>query len=251
MTAARKMHSAGRAGFTLVEVLIAVTLVSLLSVGMMMAFRVALSAMNKADTKLMLNRRTMGAQRILEQQVTGIMPVTADCYPNPEIPPTRIAFFQGEPQSMRFASTYSLHEAARGTPMILEFQVIPGEDGSGVRLIVNERIYSGPRSAGASCLGLVPEPTAGGMVPRFAPIDAGSASFVLADKLSACQFSFRDPVPPDKPPHWVARWTRAYLPDAIRIEMAPLVADGSRLQPLTLTIPVHVTRLPLEQYQNE
>jgi len=115
-----------RSGFTLIEVLISVTLVSLLAVAMMVAMRVGLSAMTKADTKLMLNRRVVGAQRVLEQQIAGLMPVTADCRPDPDAPPTRIPFFQGEAQSVRFASTYSLQQASRGLPMMVEFQVIPG-----------------------------------------------------------------------------------------------------------------------------
>ena len=54
-------------------------------------------------------------------------------------------------------------------------------------------------------------------------------------------------------PIWVQRWVKPVLPNAIRIEMAPLAPDLGRLQPVTLTIPVHVTRLPLpmEPYQNE
>jgi general secretion pathway protein J len=238
------------AGFTLIEVLISVTLVSLLAVGMMVAMRVGLSAMTKADTKLMLNRRVVGAQRVLEQQIAGLMPVTADCRPDPDAPPTRIPFFQGEAQSMRFASTYSLQQASRGLPMMVEFQVIPGEDNQGVRLIVNEFLYTGPRGAGATCIGLAPDPLAGGMAPRFLPIQPGPGSFVLDDKLAFCSFSFRDSQPPQQPPHWVVRWAKPYLPDAIRIEMGPIKPDPSRLEPMTLTIPIHVTRLPLEQYDN-
>ncbi len=54
---------------------------------------------------------------------------------------------------MRLASTYSLQQGERGLPMILEFQVIPGEDDQGVRLIVNEHWYTGPRGAGVYCIG--------------------------------------------------------------------------------------------------
>ncbi len=63
-------------------------------------------------------------------------------------------FFQGEPSSMRFVSTYSLQDASRGMPQILEFQVIPGADNRGVRLVVNERPYTGAASAGALLPGL-------------------------------------------------------------------------------------------------
>src|SRR5262245_59487174 len=54
------------AGVTLIEVLVAVTLLSLLTVGMMYAMSVGFQAFQKTDRTLMENRRVAGAQRILE-----------------------------------------------------------------------------------------------------------------------------------------------------------------------------------------
>ena len=64
---------------TLLEVLIAVTLLSLLSVAMFTAMRIGLNSFVKADTRLMDNRRVAGAQRIVEDQIEGLMPVIATC----------------------------------------------------------------------------------------------------------------------------------------------------------------------------
>ena len=132
------------AGLTLMEVLIAVSLLSLLSVGMLIAMRVGLSATAKANARLIDDRRVAGTQRILEQEIAGFMPVKALCGGNPPAAKASILFFQGEPQSMRFVSTYSLQQAWRGLPQILEFMVLAREDGKGVRLVVNEHLYSGP-----------------------------------------------------------------------------------------------------------
>jgi len=238
------------AGVTLVELLIAVLLLSLLSVGIVLTLRVSLSAMNKSSSTLMSNRRVASVERILDQEIEGIMPVTADCQPQPGVAGPKLMFFQGEPQSMRMASTYSLQQGQRGLPMILEFQVIPGEDEQGVRLVVNEHWYTGPRGAGVYCLGMGAGPDGSPPGPRFAPISVGPDSFVLVDKLAYCRFSFRDPRNAGQTPIWVQRWVKPVLPNAIRIEMAPLAPDLGRLQPVTLTIPVHVTRLPLEPYDN-
>ena len=231
-------------GFTLLELLIAITLFSLLSVVIVISLRVGLSAMNKVDSRLMSNRRVVGVERILEQEVAGIMPVTADCLSAGEGPPASIAFFQGEPQAMRLASSYSLQEGSRGLPMILEYTVIPGENSEGVRLVVNEHLYTGPRGAGQFC-------APSGSSAAFIPIQIGPGSFVLADKLAYCRFSFRELLPPPELARWVPLWTQQrLLPNAIRIEMAPLNPSAARLEPVTLTIPVHVTRLPMEDYAN-
>ena len=51
---------------------------------------------------------------------------------------------------MRLVSTFSLQQGWRGPAEILEMFVIPGEDGEGVRLVVNETPYS-RMAAGGAC----------------------------------------------------------------------------------------------------
>ena len=61
------------AGVTLMELLISVLLLSLLSVGLLFALRIGLNAYSKTQTRLMDNRRVAGAQRILEQELEGLV----------------------------------------------------------------------------------------------------------------------------------------------------------------------------------
>jgi len=126
-----------QAGITLIEVVIAVSLLSMLSVGMLATIRMGFNAQHNTNSRLMENRRVAGAQRVLEQQLGGFMPVKALCSGTLDGASTPFVFFEGHPQSMRLVSTYSLQEAWRGQPRILELQVIPGDEGRGVRLIVN------------------------------------------------------------------------------------------------------------------
>lgn len=242
------MSHRGQHGVTLMELLIAVSLLSLLSVGLLTAMRVGLAAMEKTNSRLMDNRRVARAQRILEEQIAGFIPVVAECLPPVEGPRTRMPFFQGEPQSMRFVSSHSLAEGARGYPRILEYRVIPIEDGRGVRLVVNEHLYTGPLGAGMFCLGQGHDPALGAQVPLFRPIEVGPASFVLADRLAYCHFWFREVLPPPAFERWVPRWVARQWPTAVRIEMAPLEPDRSKVQPMELIAPLRVTRIPMTDY---
>lgn len=242
------MRSRGEHGVTLMEVLIAVSLVGLMSLGILMSIRVGLNAMDKTNKKLMANRRVLGAQRILEQQLMGLMPVKMDCRAVPDRPGTMLPFFQGEMQSMRFTSSYSIQEAGRGYPRILEFQVVPGENSRGVRLVVNEFLYTGPLSTGATCLGTAPDPVLGRQVPIFRPIQVGTQSFVLADHLSYCRFMYQERLPVPEVARWTGRWVQARLPQAIRVEMAPFEEDLSKIQPLSVTLPLRVNRDVLASY---
>jgi len=237
-----------QAGITLMEVVIAVTLLSMLSVGMLATIRMGFDGLHKTDSRLMENRRVAGAQRVLEQQLGGFVPVSARCAGGPVGPPAPFAFFEGQPQSMRLVSTYSLQEAWRGLPRILELQVIPGDEGRGVRLIVNEIPYTGPPSAGQLCLGMASDPISGLRLPLFGPIQASAQSFVLADKLAWCRFSYLEPGKPPAFEHWRADWVLPRWPLGLRVEMAPLEDNPARLRPLTVTAAIPINRLPIVTY---
>lgn len=228
------MRRRNQSGLTLLEVLIAVSLLSLLSAGVLLSMRMGLSALGRTNERLISNRRVVGAQQILQQQLQGFMPAIAECGEARN----RVPFFQGGPQSMRFVSTYSLEEAWRGYARILELQVIPGDQGRGVRLVVNEHLYAGPRTASVFC-------PAGGIIP---PIQSGPRSFVLADKLAACRFIYQEGLPAPARAVWVDQWKAQRWPRAVRVEMAPIDEDSARLRPMTVTALLHVDRYPIFDY---
>jgi hypothetical protein len=235
-----------QAGTTLVEVLIAVTLLSLLSVAMAFALRIGINAYQKTGAKLMENRRVAGAQRILEEELEGIVPAVTPCG---AVPATQQAnenwfpFFQASPSVMRLVSTFSLQQAWRGSPRVLELFVIPRDDGPGVRLVVNELPYYGPHAAGRLCTAYPGDTGLGFRVPQFLPVNASAQSFVLADMLAFCRFTYLWNLPKPDPAHPVA-WSPTPAgpgwPLAVRVEMAPLAADPSTLQPLTVTAALHL-----------
>ena len=234
-------------GLTLIEVLIAVSLLSLLTLGMMWSIRIGLNSMGKANERLMANRRVTGAQRVLEQQIYNLIPVGAEVFTNPAAPSgQKMMFFEGQPQSMRFVSSYSLKEGSRGHAQILGFQVIAGDNG-GVRLIVDETPYTGSRSAGRFISGRGFDSISGRAAVQFTPIEVGPNSFVLADKLASCAFSYQEIRPRPELQRWVDVWTANTWPDAIRIEMQPLNEVGHRLHMITVVAPVRVTRSPLRR----
>ena len=229
-------------GVTLLELLLVVALLSLLSLAMFTAMRIGLSAFSKADDKLMINRRAAGAQRILQSELEGLVPAMALCGagdPGVEQPTTRLMFFGGEPAALHLVSTFSLQEGWRGHPQVLELFVIPGEE-RGVRLVVNELPFTGSLGAGRLCRVRPDSPAL-----QFMPAQSGPTSFVLADKLAYCRFAYLTPAAdPNQPATWEPLWTRQDLPLAIRVEMAPLDADPSQVQPISITAPVYLHRYP-------
>ena len=129
--------------------------------------------------------------------------------------------------------------------------MIPGKDDKGVRLVVNEIPYS-PLTAGMACVGVAPSPDLGVTVPVFGPTEAGPKSFILADQLQFCRFTyFTGSGQPNDPIAWRPSATGRGWPRGIRIEMAPMEPDPSRLQPITVTAPLNLHRLIEVPYEDK
>lgn len=214
-------------GVTLIELMIAITLVAALSTGMLMAMRTGLLTLQKTDDRLQANRRVMSVNQILSRQIGGVMPIPGACGP----------IFNGDSQTLRLASTYSMSEGSRGDPRLVELVVIPGDLG-GLRLIVNEFLYSGPFSTAVFCGNTLTTR------PKATP-----QSFVLADRLASCRILYKESRP-DTPVsgEWLPAWNRPNLPAAVRVEMVPLAPDPARLPLLTVTIPLHINREVMAPY---
>ena len=121
---------------------------------------------------------------------------------------------------MRLVSTFSLQQGWRGQPQILQLFVIPGEE-AGVRLVVNETPYTGARGAGAILRRHYHRPGYDSGWRSSMPTPGRTESFVLADKLAYCRFSYYTPSASSRAARLAASWARKGWPLAVRIEMAP------------------------------
>ncbi|MGA3188583.1 MAG: prepilin-type N-terminal cleavage/methylation domain-containing protein [Bryobacteraceae bacterium] len=218
-------------GFTLIELMISITLVAALATGMLMAMRTSLLSLEKIDSRLQFNRRVMGMQHILTRQLGGVMPVVSNCGT------LKTSTFQGTPETLQMVSSFSMAEGARGYPQFDQFQVIKGEQG--LRLVVTERPYSGPLSTAPFC----------GDQGDLAP--PTPSSMILADRLASCTFSYREAIPDQFPSaNWLPSWNKPDLPGAIKIEMRPLDSGAQLLPVLNVTVPIHITRQVRNEYQD-
>jgi prepilin-type N-terminal cleavage/methylation domain-containing protein len=245
------MKNNPESGVTLIEILIAVSLLSLLSTGMLVAMRLGFNTMDKTDARLVRNRRVSNSRGIIESEISGFIYSLADYRPGPD-QMRQVPFLQTEAQSMRFVTAYSLDDGWRGRPRIAALQVIPGENNRGVRLIVNETPYTGPEQAGQQIIGIEQDPL-GPQIVRYAPIVAGAQSFVLADRLAYCRFSWLEPRRDPPFQIWRLDWVLPQLlPLAVRIEMAPLDLDKPNdLHVGTVTVPFKVNRNPGTIYADQ
>jgi hypothetical protein len=203
--------------------------------------------MEKTDAHLVANRRVVNARRIIENEIEGFIFTRAAYRPRPD-QVFAVSYVDWQPNSMRFVTAYSLQDAWRGRPQVAQFSVIPGEKNIGVRLIVNETPFTNENQTGAEITGLEVSPQTGMQITRFAPVVPGPASFVLADKLAYCRFSYLQPLPAAPFQIWRPDWDQLSLPLGIRIEMAPLEQAPAEIHVTTVTASLPVNLNPAVRY---
>ncbi len=218
---------------SLIEITVAVALLGLLSAGIFTAFQVGASSWQSTRDRLMLDRRIATANAILHGALNGIVPIQAEVPPGRDQSGRRFAFFQGEPLAMRFVTTYSVTQGVRGGLLITELQVVRYE--RGLRVLLNQSPYLGPRSAGFFVSGFARHPESGRQRPLFIPIRPRATSLIIVDELQDCRFAFLEERPRfERPTRWVPEWMNLLeLPEAVAIHVT---ANGgeTRLRPISV-----------------
>ena len=229
------MRSRSRAGLTLLEIVVAITLLSLLSVGMLTALRVGVNGWQRSNENLMLDRRIASSNQLLQGALENIL-AARGAYRQPQIEGFQtFTFFEGLPGAMRFVTSYSLERGPRGGLRLLELLVADGPRGK--RLLLNDFPYDGPEMTIPLVLGVTTD-GAGQRRLLFAPVMAQPASFIVADELQSCSFSYYQQDRPANPGQWVLEWARdTQLPTAVRVEMTGR-GDSARLRPVSVTAPI-------------
>jgi general secretion pathway protein J len=181
------MTSARPAGFTLVELLIGLTLLGFLSVLMLTGFEVTTGAWRRVDARGTAGRTWQGAQDLLRDRLSQAYPavLTDD------------------------SGGHSIDFAGGGDA--IEF-LAPLPERYGARAFVRYRLHF---DGGALRL-------AWSMVGQRDPDADQPAEAVVLDGLSGMSISYFGVDDPGDPPHWQDSWNgRTGLPPLIRIHMSP------------------------------
>jgi len=231
----RPMHP--ETGMTLIEVVVAVTLLGLLSTGLVMSFQMGVDAWRDTRDRLTVDRRIATANQILNSALVGMIPIKGAAPDGPDARGRRFLFFQGEPHSMRFVTSFSVTEGMRGGLQVIELQVVSSPGGR--RILLNQSPFMGPLALARFVDGFFNDPDLGGTRPRYRPIVPYATSLVIVDELEDCSFWYlerprgRDPVTT-----WLPVWTKLReLPEAVAINVLPRI-EGNRLRPVSLSVPV-------------
>ena len=193
-------------GFTLIEVVIAA---SLLAVGLALVFasiRGAMRATERAEIQAQREERLRAVQGFMRAQITAAMPIAYQLDPETG----EASFFTLSPTRLEFVSNMPGY-LSRGGPYLQRLELVPGEGGQ--RLIFQHQMLS---SEG--------------------PLPAEREPVVLFDGIAEASFDARTLDQAAKASPWQSRWTTsAQLPPLVRLRLR--FADGSRRWPEFVAAP--------------
>ena len=180
--------SAGAAGFTLIEVVLALTIFALIGGILYGAFSLSHNAVEKSQVNSTRNQKQRSIADLLGSYVRSTFPYR-------ESPQEQTAFFEGDVESLTFVSAYSQGMGGRGMAKI---QITMDEDDNGratVKLVETAPVRLSRESGG------------GGQ----------TYSIVLQDNVKEFRLAYLDPQAEEET--WEDRWDgreRRMLPRAVR-----------------------------------
>jgi len=228
-----------QSGFTLIELIIAITLVAAISAGLLTTMRNGLLTMERTQQRMQENRRALGVQDLIRRQIGGAMPVKGLCGPI-ELAGMR-EIFRGTDRTLLFVSNESMTEGSRGHPQIALYAVRENPDGT-VRLEVTEQLFAGPASTRPFCEAN----------PMIVHPPENVAPVVLLDHLSYARFVYRELNQNTLfGREFMQTWVAPLLPYSVRIELEAAPGSEVRMPVGSITIPLHVLREPGVLYFDE
>jgi prepilin-type N-terminal cleavage/methylation domain-containing protein len=206
----KKKPIQAESGFTLMEMLIAVTLVAMLAVGMWSVFSVSVRSWSRGTEFIDNNQRHRSILDKVRKQIASAFPLYGSN--NLEQPGGSSFIFTGTENSMRFVTLNSLKFQESPGLTLVSFEVVEGVDGTH-SLVQTEARYTGQILDPALMTNL------SGAIPIF-------------EDLSSCVFEYYDPGNNDNTAQWVQSWDGEAMrkfPAAVSITMIARDPRGNSL----------------------
>ena len=208
-------------GFTLLEMLIAVTLVAMMAVGLWGVFSVSIRSWSRGTQFIDKNQRHRSILDLVRKQMASAYGLFGQ--EDPESGEPSFLIFSGAENAVRFISLNSLQFQDSPGLTLVSYEV--ARDGNGDYSLVEKEVRY---------LGQAPDQVAYEMPDRPIPI---------FENLSSCTFEYFDPGSREAQPQWVREWDGqklGRLPVAVSITMISRDPAGNTLN-RHMVVPIQAT----------
>ena len=206
----RKAASQEAAGFTLLEMLVAVTLVAIMSIALWAVFRISIRSWSRGTEFMDANQRHRSILNLVRKQMASTYGLLAIDDQQPGAPGTLV--FSGKRDSIQFVSLNSLQFQANPGLTLVSYDVDQSPDGE-YALVEREARYLGS-------------------VPDEGISLGGSKAVPIFANLSSCLLEYFDPGDQNNASQWVQEWDGeklGKLPLAVSFTMVSRDPRGNTL----------------------
>jgi general secretion pathway protein J len=180
-------------GFTLLEIIVAVTLVAMLAVGLWAVLRISIRTWSKGTDFIDTNQRHRSIIDMVRKQIASAYNLMAPL--DPVLGTAPYPIFNGVETSFQFISLSSLQFQESPGLTLVTFEITQGSKGD-YSLIEKESRYLG-------------------QLPDLLNPAIGERTTPILENLTSCLFEYFDPGNNDNPSQWIKEW------DAMKIGRLP------------------------------
>jgi general secretion pathway protein J len=206
-------------GFTLLEIILAITLIALMAVGIWAVLQISVRSWTKGTEYIDANQRHRSVLDLVRKQIASTYALYSPIDPIQGGVPTLI--FSGAEASLTFISLNSLHFQESPGLTLVSYEFAPNFEG-GFSLIENEQPYLGQEIGGETAPG-------------------PSIKTQIFENLSSCLFEYFDPGDAANPAQWVTAWDGqniGRLPSAVSLTITSPDPKGRTSLNRQLIIPL-------------
>jgi prepilin-type N-terminal cleavage/methylation domain-containing protein len=210
ISAAKKRPIKAEKGFSLLEMVIAVTLVALMAVAMWAVFRISIRSWSRGSEFIDANQRHRSIMDLVRKQMASTYGLFAQEDPLQSMASTLV--FSGTSSSLHFVSLNSLRFMESPGLTLVAYEVVQ-DSGGDFSLVETEARYLGQNS-------------------NWEAAASQSGPISIFNNLSSCTFEYLDPGNEENPAQWVREWNGEELrrlPGAISVSMVSHDPKGAPL----------------------
>jgi len=176
-------------GFTLMELLVSITLMSLVAVAVHSGFRLSLNSWEKSEKALQRQRRLHFVLDLISRQVGSIVPYYSRQHL--EGTPVDVLLFNASAQGVRFVSSFSSEGRAADGLRLVEYFLTDSPTGEGKALLINDNALPDNAELVGKVFTSFSRSEDGYVIAEFGSFVASpESSTVLVDHLSDAHFEF-------------------------------------------------------------
>lgn len=232
-------------GFSLLEMVVTLTLFSLITVIVFAAFDLSVRTINRGGKRIEETERVRSVFQLIRRQIASIYPVVPEEEESEDEPPAegvprgrviQLPYFLGSGERMAFISLFSLRLNAIPGLCFVAYAVEPADDGPGMVLVEYEKQYTGVNPMGRR---------------EGSPLPENIFRYELLGGLESAGFEYygvdpdapiptaRQLQPPEK--RWHPAWDveqRGDLPEAVRLTYRFLPGTRSGMAEGEVLVPI-------------